>query len=64
MLRSTTPGVAEDSFHLRGQAIDLFIPGFDLRSMRDAALDLQAGGVGYYPRSNFIHVDTGPIRHW
>lgn len=56
--------VAEHSFHVKGQAIDLALPGRDLRQLRMVALSMQTGGVGYYPWSGFIHVDTGPIRRW
>jgi uncharacterized protein YcbK (DUF882 family) len=64
MLRETTEGVAANSLHMVGQAIDLRVPGRALSSVRLAALGMNAGGVGYYPRSDFIHVDVGPVRHW
>ena len=64
MLRNNSSGVAKTSFHMRGQAIDLRLPGVSLKNLRKAALSLQRGGVGFYPESNFIHVDTGPVRHW
>ena len=57
-------GVARRSLHTRGQAIDIRLPGVELKYLRRAALDMRAGGVGYYPRSNFIHVDTGRPRFW
>lgn len=57
-------GVAKRSLHMDGKAVDLRIPGVPLKELRDAALDLQAGGVGYYPGSNFVHVDTGRVRSW
>jgi uncharacterized protein YcbK (DUF882 family) len=57
-------GVAGHSFHLAGRAVDVFLPDRDLRQLRTAALRLEAGGVGYYPRSDFVHLDTGPIRTW
>lgn len=57
-------GVAENSYHLYGRAVDFYLPERDLRTQRAAALELAAGGVGYYPRSGFIHVDTGPVRTW
>lgn len=64
-LRTTRGGgVAKRSLHMDGKAIDLRIPGVPLKELRDAALDLKAGGVGYYPGSNFLHVDTGRIRTW
>ena len=52
------------SLHLYGQAIDIQIPGVRTRRIRDAALKLHYGGVGYYPRSGFIHLDSGPFRWW
>jgi uncharacterized protein YcbK (DUF882 family) len=64
MLRGTIPGVAKDSYHMKGQAVDIRIPGVDVALMRDVAKTLAVGGVGYYPEANFIHVDTGPIRYW
>jgi uncharacterized protein YcbK (DUF882 family) len=57
-------GVARDSFHLYGRAVDVYLPRRELRDLRRAALTLEAGGVGYYPRSGFVHVDTGPVRMW
>jgi uncharacterized protein YcbK (DUF882 family) len=57
-------GVASHSFHLTGRAIDVFVPDRDLRNVRAAALAMYAGGVGYYPDSGFVHLDTGPVRTW
>lgn len=57
-------GVARNSYHMYGRAVDFRIPGHNLVHVRDIALSLQAGGVGYYGRSDFIHVDTGPVRAW
>lgn len=57
-------GVASRSLHMEGQAIDLRVPGRRLRDVRRVALALGRGGVGYYPRSNFVHVDTGRVRWW
>lgn len=57
-------GVAEHSYHVRGKAIDLNLPGRDLRDVRMAALSLGSGGVGYYPWGGFVHVDSGPVRRW
>ncbi len=57
-------GVAAHSFHMKGKAIDIRIPGMPLRTLYRAALSLRAGGVGYYPDSNFVHIDIGPVRHW
>lgn len=63
-LRAAGRGVARRSYHTRGMALDIRMPGVPLSKLRRAALDLKAGGVGYYPKSNFVHVDTGPVRRW
>lgn len=63
-LRSNSSGVAKKSLHMQGKAIDIRLPGRDLSALRTAALSLQTGGVGYYPKSDFIHVDTGRVRQW
>jgi uncharacterized protein YcbK (DUF882 family) len=63
-LRSHTEGVAKNSLHIQAQAIDLRIPGVNTQHLRDIALSLHRGGVGYYPRSDFIHLDTGRVRQW
>ncbi|MGL4204607.1 MAG: YcbK family protein, partial [Aeromonadaceae bacterium] len=63
-LRRSSRGVAKKSLHMSGKAVDLRIPGVELNHIRRAALALNSGGVGYYPRSNFVHLDTGPKRHW
>src|SRR6202011_950496 len=57
-------GVAKHSYHIKGMAVDLRSERRDLSQIRDAALSLRCGGVGYYPRSDFVHVDCGPIRRW
>lgn len=57
-------GVATRSLHMHGQAIDVRLPGVPLADLRDAALALGRGGVGYYPREQFVHVDVGPVRRW
>jgi len=57
-------GVAKRSLHMEGKAIDVRIPGVPLAELRDAAASLQAGGVGYYPREQFVHIDTGRVRSW
>lgn len=62
--RGTHTGVAKNSQHTLAKAIDIRIPGVATRKLRNAALSLQAGGVGYYPVSHFVHVDVGPVRHW
>ena len=64
MMAALSDGVAAASFHMYGKAIDLRLPGRGLRQLRRAALSLKGGGVGYYPRSDFVHIDTGPVRHW
>jgi uncharacterized protein YcbK (DUF882 family) len=64
MLRANSNGVAERSLHMEGRAMDVRLRGVETRKLRAAALDLQAGGVGYYPSSDFIHVDTGRVRAW
>ncbi|NHI00136.1 MULTISPECIES: DUF882 domain-containing protein [Oceanimonas] len=64
MLRKTSSGVAKKSYHMKGQAIDLRLPGVELANLRQAARKLAVGGVGYYPGSNFVHLDTGPVRSW
>ncbi|MFC6672401.1 DUF882 domain-containing protein [Marinobacterium aestuariivivens] len=64
MLRKNGNGVAKKSFHMQGKAIDIRVPGVPLKDVRKMALRLKSGGVGYYARSNFVHVDVGPVRHW
>lgn len=63
-LRARSKGVARKSYHMRGMAMDLRMPGVSLANLRQAAIGLQLGGVGHYPKSNFVHVDVGPIRRW
>jgi len=64
MLRNNSTGVAEGSLHMQGRAIDVRLRGVPTARLREIALDLKAGGVGYYPGSDFIHVDTGRVRFW
>jgi len=65
MLHEADPdGVATHSYHMDGKAVDIRIPGLPLRTLHRAALSLRAGGVGYYPGSNFVHIDVGPLRRW
>ena len=61
---SRNSGVAERSEHMLSQAIDIRVPGVSTERLRDAALSLQMGYVGYYLRSGFVHVDVGPVRQW
>jgi uncharacterized protein YcbK (DUF882 family) len=64
MLRDKSSGVARNSQHLLGKAIDLRLTGVELARLRDAAIEMQRGGVGYYPDSGFVHIDTGRVRRW
>lgn len=63
-LASASNGVAKHSLHMDGLAIDIRIPGRELADVRRAAIALHSGGVGYYPGSNFVHVDVGRVRTW
>jgi uncharacterized protein YcbK (DUF882 family) len=63
-LHANSDGVATHSLHMEGRAIDIRMAGVDLTRLHDAALSMGAGGVGFYPSSDFIHVDTGRVRHW
>jgi len=64
LLRRSSKGVAKNSMHLVGMAADIRLPGCDLSSLRGAAVKLKGGGVGYYPHSDFVHVDVGRVRYW
>lgn len=64
MLRRKSRGVAKNSYHTRGMAVDLTLETRNVRQISSAALSLQAGGVGKYSRSKFVHVDSGPVRDW
>lgn len=64
MLHARSSGVATQSLHMVGQAIDIRLADVPLRSLRDAARGLQGGGVGFYPGADFVHVDTGRVRYW
>lgn len=63
-LRSRSRGVASNSYHIQGKAVDFYMQNVPLVKIKQAAESLNNGGVGYYPRSNFVHVDTGPARTW
>lgn len=64
MLYRISEGVARNSYHMYGQAIDIRMPGYSTKKLSQVARGLRAGGVGYYPKSHFVHVDTGEIRTW
>lgn len=63
-LRQRSSGVAKRSFHMFGRAVDIRIPGVDTSEIREAAISLRRGGVGYYPGPDFVHLDTGRPRSW
>ncbi|MGD2270741.1 MAG: DUF882 domain-containing protein [Desulfobacterales bacterium] len=63
-LRRKSKGVAAFSLHMQGKAIDIRLPRCPVKKLRRAAVNLQRGGVGYYPRLNFVHVDVGRVRYW
>jgi uncharacterized protein YcbK (DUF882 family) len=64
MLHATSTGVASKSLHMEGKAIDIRVPDRSLKTLHDTALAMQVGGVGYYPKSDFVHVDVGQFRSW
>lgn len=63
-LHAKNRGVARNSLHMYGKAVDIRMPGQNLSALRNMAISLKRGGVGYYPRSDFVHVDVGRVRHW
>jgi uncharacterized protein YcbK (DUF882 family) len=63
-LHTASSGVAQNSLHCVGKAIDIRLPGRELRALHKAAIALKAGGVGYYRKSDFVHVDVGRVRYW
>jgi uncharacterized protein YcbK (DUF882 family) len=63
-LHRQSSGVAEHSLHLQGRAIDVRLPGFRTSRLRELALGLGRGGVGFYPQSDFVHLDNGRVRYW
>lgn len=64
LLHERSGEVAKKSLHMQGMAIDIRLPDVELRHLHAAALSLGRGGVGYYPESDFVHVDVGPVRTW
>ena len=64
LLSERSSGVAKHSLHMEGKAIDIRIPGIQLADLRKTGLALQGGGVGYYPTSDFVHLDVGRVRTW
>ena len=64
LLSNMSKGVVKNSMHIQGMAIDIRLPGYELRALQRAAVDLRRGGVGYYPASDFVHIDVGRIRYW
>jgi uncharacterized protein YcbK (DUF882 family) len=64
MKAAKSSGVAKKSLHVEGKAIDVRLPGVELAQLRKAAIATNQGGVGYYPGSNFVHLDTGKVRTW
>lgn len=64
LLYEHTRGVNPNSLHMSGRAIDVRLSGYHLKALRDAAVSLQRGGVGYYPESDFVHIDTGAVQQW
>ncbi len=63
-LRRHSRGVAKHSLHMEGRAVDIRMEGVSTKTIRNVALTLQRGGVGFYPNSNFVHLDTGELRTW
>ncbi len=64
MARRRSRGVAKESYHTRGMAIDIRLPDAELRAIAEIAKSMHGGGVGFYPRSGFVHLDVGPVRTW
>lgn len=63
-LRKNSKGVASRSLHMQGKAIDIRVPGYDTEMLKKVAISMKAGGVGYYPDPDFVHLDTGRFRYW
>ena len=64
MLRAKSSGVAQNSYHPKGQAIDFRLANVPTKQVRNVAVHLKIGGVGFYPKSDFVHIDSGPPRTW
>jgi len=64
MLRRISKNVAQNSYHMKGQAADIRVPGSTTAQVHEVAVSMKAGGVGYYPHHEFVHVDTGDVRYW
>lgn len=63
-LRKKNKYVVKNSLHMKGEAADIRIPGYDTKWLQNVCMKLKAGGVGYYRKSDFVHVDIGLVRHW
>ena len=64
LLRKRGNGAAKKSYHIKGQAVDIRLPGYRTSVLRRSAYELKKGGVGYYPKRRFVHIDVGPVRYW
>jgi uncharacterized protein YcbK (DUF882 family) len=64
MLSKKNSTVSMKSLHVKGKAVDIRLPGYELKDLRRTAYELKSGGVGYYPKSNFVHLDVGRVRYW
>jgi len=64
LLRKLGSGAAKNSYHIKGQAVDIRNPGYKASVIRRVAYELKIGGVGYYPKRRFVHIDVGPVRYW
>ncbi|MFC1882324.1 DUF882 domain-containing protein [Thermodesulfobacteriota bacterium] len=64
LLLKRNKSAAKNSYHIKGQAVDIRLPGLRTSELRRAAYELRQGGIGYYPRRRFVHIDVGPVRYW
>ena len=64
LLRKRGNGAAKKSYHIKGQAVDIRLPGYSTSVLRRSAYELKKGGVGYYPKRRFVNIDVGPVRYW